>query len=260
MTSGCRASGSASRSPDLGHRRRRSTAAAAGARCPARRPSKSGCSPSPGPSSRRPRPPATRSSPAAAAGFILGGRPGVLHVQLHAALDARVSYLRARVEELPRTCGPTPTTPRSSPLHVRRPGPGGVHAEPRSGSTGWTSATTTCRSTPGRLGLAALHATSSPSRREPGRRASRVSRQPTMSRGLSAMGVPQLPPLLDRPADLAGRHLDGQRGPELADPAAHQRPGRARAAGRLPVHRRSWSSASSAASSPTPCPSGQRST
>ena len=35
------------------------------------------------------------------AGFILAGRPGVLRVQLHAAMDARVSYLRARVEELP---------------------------------------------------------------------------------------------------------------------------------------------------------------
>lgn len=35
------------------------------------------------------------------AGFILAGRPDVLRVQLHAALDARVSYLRARVEELP---------------------------------------------------------------------------------------------------------------------------------------------------------------
>ncbi len=34
-------------------------------------------------------------------GFILAGRPGVLRVQLHASLDARVSYLRARVEELP---------------------------------------------------------------------------------------------------------------------------------------------------------------
>lgn len=35
------------------------------------------------------------------AGFILAGRPGVLRVQLHASIAARVRYLRARVEELP---------------------------------------------------------------------------------------------------------------------------------------------------------------
>ena len=33
--------------------------------------------------------------------FILRGRPGVLHVQLHAALDARVRYLISRVEDIP---------------------------------------------------------------------------------------------------------------------------------------------------------------
>ena len=40
------------------------------------------------------------------AGFILAGRPGVVRVQLHAALDARVGYLRARVEELPADVRP----------------------------------------------------------------------------------------------------------------------------------------------------------
>ena len=35
------------------------------------------------------------------AAFILAGRPGVLHVQLHASLDARVRYLLARVESIP---------------------------------------------------------------------------------------------------------------------------------------------------------------
>jgi cytidylate kinase len=34
-------------------------------------------------------------------GFILAGHAGVLRVQLHAALDARIAYLRARVEEAP---------------------------------------------------------------------------------------------------------------------------------------------------------------
>jgi CMP/dCMP kinase len=40
------------------------------------------------------------------AGFVLAGRPDVLRVQLHASLDARVSYLRARVEELPSDVRP----------------------------------------------------------------------------------------------------------------------------------------------------------
>jgi cytidylate kinase len=35
------------------------------------------------------------------AAFILGKRPGMLHVQLHASLDARVRYLLARVEAIP---------------------------------------------------------------------------------------------------------------------------------------------------------------
>jgi cytidylate kinase len=35
------------------------------------------------------------------AGFILAGRPDVLRVQLHASMEARLAYLRARVEELP---------------------------------------------------------------------------------------------------------------------------------------------------------------
>jgi cytidylate kinase len=35
------------------------------------------------------------------AGFILAGRPEVLRVQLHAALEERLAYIRARVEELP---------------------------------------------------------------------------------------------------------------------------------------------------------------
>jgi cytidylate kinase len=35
------------------------------------------------------------------AAFILGRRPGILHVQLHASIDARVRYLLSRVEEIP---------------------------------------------------------------------------------------------------------------------------------------------------------------
>jgi cytidylate kinase len=33
--------------------------------------------------------------------FILRGKPGVVHVQLHASLDARVRYLISRVEDVP---------------------------------------------------------------------------------------------------------------------------------------------------------------
>ena len=36
------------------------------------------------------------------AAFVLGKRPGTLHVQLHADLDARVRFLMSRVEELPK--------------------------------------------------------------------------------------------------------------------------------------------------------------
>jgi cytidylate kinase len=35
------------------------------------------------------------------AAFILGRRPGALHVQLHASMDARVRYLLSRVEDIP---------------------------------------------------------------------------------------------------------------------------------------------------------------
>ncbi len=35
------------------------------------------------------------------AAFILGRRPGMLHVQLHASMDARVRYLLSSVEEIP---------------------------------------------------------------------------------------------------------------------------------------------------------------
>ncbi|MGI8928893.1 MAG: AAA family ATPase [Candidatus Limnocylindrales bacterium] len=35
------------------------------------------------------------------AAFILGRKEGTLHVQLHAALDARIRYLMSRVEEIP---------------------------------------------------------------------------------------------------------------------------------------------------------------
>jgi cytidylate kinase len=38
--------------------------------------------------------------------FILGKRPGVLHVQLHASLDARVRWLLSRVEEIPDDARP----------------------------------------------------------------------------------------------------------------------------------------------------------
>src|SRR3970040_914389 len=34
-------------------------------------------------------------------GFILGGRPGVLRVQLHASFEARLRYIARRGEELP---------------------------------------------------------------------------------------------------------------------------------------------------------------
>ena len=35
------------------------------------------------------------------AAFVLAKRPGTLHVQLHASLDARIRYLVSRVEEIP---------------------------------------------------------------------------------------------------------------------------------------------------------------
>jgi cytidylate kinase len=35
------------------------------------------------------------------AAFVLGRRPGTLHAQLHASLDARIRYLMSRVEEIP---------------------------------------------------------------------------------------------------------------------------------------------------------------
>jgi cytidylate kinase len=38
--------------------------------------------------------------------WILGKRPGVLHVQLHASMDARVRYLLSRVEDLPPDARP----------------------------------------------------------------------------------------------------------------------------------------------------------
>jgi len=38
--------------------------------------------------------------------FILGRRPGTLHVQLHASLDARVRYLMSRVEAIPPDARP----------------------------------------------------------------------------------------------------------------------------------------------------------
>jgi CMP/dCMP kinase len=38
--------------------------------------------------------------------FILGKRPGTVHVQLHASLDARVRYLLSRVEEIPAEARP----------------------------------------------------------------------------------------------------------------------------------------------------------
>ena len=40
--------------------------------------------------------------------FILRGQPGVLNVQLHAAMDKRVSYLLAHAEEVPSDARPTP--------------------------------------------------------------------------------------------------------------------------------------------------------
>jgi cytidylate kinase len=38
--------------------------------------------------------------------FILAGKPGTLHVQLHASLDARIRYLMSRVEEIPPDARP----------------------------------------------------------------------------------------------------------------------------------------------------------
>ena len=38
--------------------------------------------------------------------FILAGKPGTLHVQLHASLDARIRYLTSRVEEIPPDARP----------------------------------------------------------------------------------------------------------------------------------------------------------
>jgi cytidylate kinase-like protein len=38
--------------------------------------------------------------------FILAGRPGVLNVQLHASMDARVGYFLSQVEELPPQARP----------------------------------------------------------------------------------------------------------------------------------------------------------
>lgn len=40
------------------------------------------------------------------AAFILGRRPGMLHVQLHAPMDARVRYLLSRVEDIPAEVRP----------------------------------------------------------------------------------------------------------------------------------------------------------
>jgi cytidylate kinase len=40
------------------------------------------------------------------AAFILGKRPGMLHVQLFASVDARIRWLLARVEELPAEARP----------------------------------------------------------------------------------------------------------------------------------------------------------
>ncbi len=40
------------------------------------------------------------------AAFILGRRPGLVHVELHASLDARVRYLLSRVEEIPPEARP----------------------------------------------------------------------------------------------------------------------------------------------------------
>lgn len=40
------------------------------------------------------------------AAFVLGRRPGVLHVQLHATIEERVRYLLARLEEVPADARP----------------------------------------------------------------------------------------------------------------------------------------------------------
>lgn len=44
--------------------------------------------------------------------FILARHPGAFHVQLHASLDARVRYLLARVEEIPKEARPEETALR----------------------------------------------------------------------------------------------------------------------------------------------------
>ena len=56
------------------------------------------------------------------AAFVLGKRPGTLHVQLHASLDARVRYLLARVEDHPRGARSPEETLAARALPVRRCG------------------------------------------------------------------------------------------------------------------------------------------
>ena len=77
-----------------------------------------------------------------------------------------------------------------------------------------------------------LHrAPSRPAQVRPGPRGDVAS--PELSRQTFAVaGQPQLPPVLQRPGDLAGRHLDADRGPVLAGAAADRLGHRARPGGR----------------------------
>ena len=81
------------------------------------------------------------------------GRPDVLHVQLHASLDA--------TRPLPDRRGSRSSRPTRDPTRRRCASSAGRWTRARattsagcSTSTGWTPDTTTCRSTPARLGLA----------------------------------------------------------------------------------------------------------
>ena len=69
-------------------------------------------------SSRRPRTRGNAVIVGRGGAFILGKRPDVLHVQLHASMDARIRYLMSRVEEIPEEARPDETSLRDT-VHGR---------------------------------------------------------------------------------------------------------------------------------------------
>ena len=80
--------------------------------------------------------------------YIVPRGRDVLHVQLHAPLEARIRYLLTRVEEIPPT--PALTSRRSGSCAGRSmPGAPSTSSAP-SARSGWTPRATTCRSTPAR--------------------------------------------------------------------------------------------------------------